>query len=150
MLPSRLACLYTRFETPQIGVTVRESNFLAHTKLPANVTARIARDVVLPKKGMAAREIRKALAPYKDHAVIEFADPIDAFCGFEDPVVDRKFNDASRRLLDYKRSPFCYEDAEAARPPYSQCCRPRKPGDPFFPCIDGFDDPEPLVQCTGR
>ena len=74
-------------------------------------------------------------------------DAIDAFCGFDgDAALDRTFNDATRKLLDYRRSPFCYED-HLSVPPYSQCCRPRKPGDAFFPCVDGFDPPEPLPKC---
>ena len=28
-----------------------------------------------------------------------------------------------------------------------QCCYPRKPGDKFFPCIDGFDAPKALPAC---
>ena len=28
------------------------------------------------------------------------------------------------------------------------CCSPRKPGDKFFPCIHGFDDPDPLPACA--
>ena len=55
---------------------------------------------------------------------------------------------ATRQLLHYKRDPFCYEDNVRPKPPpYSQCCRPRKPGDAFFPCLYGFDEPEPLVAC---
>ena len=43
--------------------------------------------------------------------------------------------------------------SDAARPltrdpPRPQCCHPRKPGDKFFPCIDGFDPPEPLPTCA--
>ena len=94
--------------------------------------------------------MRKALKSVESAAVIELADAIDVFCGFDDdPRADKAFRDASFRLLDYKRSPFCYEDHVSGVPPYSQCCRPRKPGDAFFPCVDGFDAPEPLVKCGG-
>ena len=33
-------------------------------------------------------------------------------------------------------------------PLFSQCCSPRKPGDKFFPCKEGFDPPEPLPACA--
>ena len=135
------------FETPELGVTVRESTFLDSPRVPQNVSGRIARKVRLPRKGLSASEIRTALKPYEDHAIIELDDAIDAFCGFDDnAALDRTFNDATRKLLDYRRSPFCYED-HVSVPPYSQCCRPRKPGDAFFPCVDGFDPPEPLPKC---
>ena len=137
------------FETPALGVGVREPMFLSNPRVPPNVTSSIARDVKLPRKGMPASEVRTALAQYADTAVIEFADVVDAFCGFDgDAALERTFLDSTRRLLEYKRSPFCYEDHVSGVPPYSQCCRPRKPGDAFFPCIQGFDDPEPLVACT--
>ena len=57
------------------------------------------------------------------------------------------FERDSQKLLAYHRSPFCYEDGIRAAS-YSQCCKPRKPGDDYFPCIYGFDDPEPLPSCV--
>ena len=77
-------------------------------------------------------------------ASLAFAD--DAFCGFGDAPTDRQFNEATQHLIEYRRSPFCYEDGISV-PPYSQCCHPRKPGDAFFPCVFGFDPPEPLPAC---
>lgn len=138
------------FETPALGVSVREANFLSHPRVPRNVSSSVARGVKLPKKGMSASEVRTALAPYASQAVIELADVVDSFCGFDDdPALQRTFLESTHRLLEYKRSPFCYEDHVSGVPPYSQCCRPRKPGDAFFPCVDGFDAPEPLVKCGG-
>ena len=59
------------FETPEIGVTVRESTFLDSPRVPPNVSGRIARRVRLPRKALSASEIRAALKPYAEHAVIE-------------------------------------------------------------------------------
>ena len=33
-------------------------------------------------------------------------------------------------------------------PLFSQCCSPRKPGDKFFPCVHGFNDPPKLPECA--
>ena len=90
--------------------------------------------------------MRRALAPHAAAGVIELAFADGAFCGFEDAATDRQFHEATRHLIDYRRSPFCYEDGVSV-PPYSQCCHPRKPGDAFFPCVFGFDPPEPLPTC---
>ena len=139
------------FETPTLGVSVREPAFLSNPRVPTNVSQSIARGVKLPKKGLRASELRTALAPYARYAVIELTDAKDAFCGLDNPSEDRTFSLATRRVLEYRRSPFCYEDHLSPQPPpYSQCCRPRKPGDAFFPCVEGFDDPEPLVSCGAR
>ena len=128
------------------GVTVRESNFLKSPRVPKNVSGAVATRVDLGSKALSARQIRTALAPHAHAGVIELAFAADTFCGFDDAAEDRTFNDATMRLIEYRRSPFCYEDGVSV-PPYSQCCSPRKPGDAFFPCIQGFDPPGPLPAC---
>ena len=92
-------------------------------------------------------QVKSALAPHAATAVVVIDDPIGSFCGFTDAAEHRTFEQASHRLLEYKRSPFCYEDGVRV-PGYSQCCTPRKTGDPFFPCVYGFDPPEPLPACA--
>ena len=130
----------------ELGVEVREPSFFTNPRVPPNVTGAIARDVRL-RKGMSASAVRAALKPYERHAVIELADAVDVFCSFDDDAAtDRAFQSISHRLIEYKVS-FCYEDGLRV-PPYSQCCKPRKPGDAHFPCIYGFDDPEPLPACS--
>ena len=129
------------------GVGVREAEFLHHPRVPTNVSGSIAR-VSLPH-GLNDRQVRAALAPHASAAIIELADVVDAFCGFEDPEAGRAFTKAANTLLHYRRSPFCYEDGLHV-PGYSQCCKPRKEGDPFFPCKYGFDAPAPLAQCSGN
>ena len=83
--------------------------------------------------------------------MLEIDAPADVFCGFvHDAQAQRGFARASAWLLHYQRLPFCYEDGVTTHVPgYSQCCKPRKPGDAFFPCIHGFDDPAKLPSCSG-
>ena len=131
------------------GPTVREPAFLQSPRVPANVSGSIAKGVNLGANALSARDIRAALAPHATKAVIEFAFVDNIFCGFEDTSEDRAFVDATMELLHYHRSPFCYEDGVSA-PPYSQCCHPRKPGDAFFPCVHGFDPPDPLPVCGAQ
>ena len=140
------------FESAPLGVTVREAAFLSNPRVPANVSGSIARAVPIDK-GLSDEGVRRALKAHESAAIIELKDVTDVFCGFESRSLDAEFKSATQRVLDYKRSPLCYEDGTrpdgtpAAAPPYSQCCHPRKPGDKFFPCVHGFDDPEPLVAC---
>ena len=141
----------------RLGVSVREANFLSHPNVPSNVSKSPIAKVALPHcepgqcdrgTGLTASELRTFLKPYANHAVIELTNPIDAFCGFDgEPQLQRAFDEVTERLLHYQRTPFCYEDHITGVPAYSQCCRPRKPGDAFFPCINGFDAPEPLAKC---
>jgi hypothetical protein len=135
------------FEThaKALGVGVREPAFLSNPRVPTNVSKSVVS--VSLRRGMSARAIRSALAPHESAGVLELTDATDIFCGFEDTAVDRAFGEQTRQLLDYKRSPFCYEDGVKV-PPYSQCCHPRKPGDAFFPCVHCFDAPEPLPACV--
>lgn len=128
------------------GVTVREPSFLQNPRVPKNVSGTVARRVELGSRALSAEQVRRALAPHAAAGVIELAFADGAFCGFEDAATDRQFHEATRHLIDYRRSPFCYEDGVSV-PPYSQCCHPRKPGDAFFPCVFGFDPPEPLPTC---
>jgi hypothetical protein len=115
------------FETPVLGVTVREANFLANPRVPANVSGSVARGVRLPNRGHTASEVRAALRPYDSYAVIELAGALDLFCGFGDAALDRAFREQTGRLLGYKRTPFCYEDHVAGVPvtsPSTHDCAP--------------------------
>jgi hypothetical protein len=113
-------------------VGLREPSFLDNPRVPLNVSG----SSVSVKLGKALTDVqvRAALAPHEGVAVVRIEEPIGTFCGFVDRAEHVRFEKASQRLLEYKRSPFCYEDGVAV-PAYSQCCTPRKPGDAFFPCI---------------
>lgn len=127
------------------GVGIREDSFLASPRVPASVRRSVVR--VSLAKGLTASEVRRQLAPHAGAAVIELSDAVDTFCGFDDdPALDRHFAKQLASLLHYRRLPLCYEDGVRV-PGYSQCCTPRKPGDPFFPCVQGFEPPEPLPVC---
>ena len=129
-------------------VSVRESSFLSNPRVPLNVSAS---NVTVSFGGVPLNDVqaRVKLAPHEATAVIIVDDPVGSFCGFADPTEEKSFQRASWRLLEYRRSPFCYEDGVRV-PGYSQCCTPRKPGDAFFPCIHGFDPPEPLPLCAAN
>ena len=133
-------------EAAALGVSVREPTFLRNARVPKAVAASIAHVPPLPR-AINATAVRAHLAPHAHAAVLVLSEARDVFCGFGDVAADRAFEVASRRLLEYKRSPFCYEDGLVGVPGYSQCCKPRKPGDAFFPCKYGFDPPEALPQC---
>ena len=127
-------------------VGLREPSFLNNPRVPLNVSG--SSISVKLGKALTDVQVRAALAPHEGVAVVRIEEPIGAFCGFVDRAENVRFEKASQRLLEYKRSPFCYEDGVTV-PAYSQCCTPRKPGDAFFPCIHGFDPPEPLPSCEG-
>ena len=126
-------------------VGVREAEFLSNPRVPLNVSRSTA--TVTLGRALTDAQARAALAPHDATAVIFVDDPVGSFCGFADRAENTRFEAASRRLLEYKRSPFCYEDGVRV-PGYSQCCTPRKPGDAFFPCLHGYDPPEPLPSCA--
>ena len=107
--------------------------------MPANVSSSVAR--VTLGGPHSDSQLRTRFGGERA-AVLEIADPIGAFCGFDDPTEDAAFKKESARLLEYRRAAFCMEDDAKNVPPYSQCCHPRKPGDKFFPCLHGFDPPE--------
>uniref|UniRef100_A0A7S0LDU7 Uncharacterized protein n=1 Tax=Coccolithus braarudii TaxID=221442 RepID=A0A7S0LDU7_9EUKA len=134
------------FERNGVDVGVREPNFLSNPRVPRNVSGSVAKVVL--SKALDDEELIRALAPYRDAAVIEVSDALGAFCGFLDSRVDDAFKKASERLLTYPRSPFCMMEGSDNAPLFSQCCSPRKPGDKFFPCMHGFDPPPPLPTCA--
>ena len=80
--------------------------------------------------------------------MIELSEAVDVFCGFSDAAADKAFKEETERLLHYRRSPFCMMEGSDNAPLFSQCCSPRKPGDKFFPCIHGFNDPPKLPECA--
>ena len=130
------------------GVTVREQGFLSNPRVPRSVSGSVQRVALRP--GMTDADLRRELGA-ESAAVLEVADAVGTFCGFADAGTNRSFAQAVGRLLAYKRTPFCYDDGPGPRAPgYSQCCTPRKPGDPFFPCKYGFDPPEPFPACARR
>ena len=51
-------------------------------------------------------------------------------------------------MLHYRRANFCTIEGSDDAPQFSQCCSPRKPGDKFFPCVEGFEPPAPLPACA--
>jgi hypothetical protein len=124
----------------------RQSGFLAHPRVPANVSGGVVR-VSLPK-GVTDAQARALLADHSDAPVLELAEAAGIFCGFEDDSMGRAYAAASRHLLHYRRLPLCYEEGAGRVPGYSQCCTPRKPGDAFWPCVHGFDPPEDLPKCV--
>ena len=73
---------------------------------------------------------------------------VGTFCGFADGAANREFAERTKQMLTYKRTPFCMMEGSDNAPLFSQCCSPRKPGDKFFPCVHGFDDPDPLPACA--
>ena len=133
------------FETDLGGVGVREPKFLDNPRVPLNISRNVAK-VKLPK-GIDDTEVAKALAPYARAGVIEIDDAVGVFCGFTEPSTAAAFDASSRRVLEYRRTPFCMMEGSDDAPLFSQCCHPRKPGDKFFPCIHGFDPPPALPAC---
>jgi hypothetical protein len=128
------------------GVGVREPSFLSNPRVPANVSGAVAK-VKLPK-GLNDKEVAKVLGAHSAAGVIEIDDPIGTFCGFDDGALDRKYREVSSHLLTYRRTPFCMMEGSDNAPLFSQCCSPRKPGDKFFPCVHGFNDPPKLPECA--
>ncbi len=136
-------------ETTSIGVAIREPNFLQSPKLPKSVSSNVTK-VSLPGFGaLSAKQIIAALAPFVSAPVIELSDAFHRFCGFsEDKTEHDAFLVETAQLLTYRRTPFCMMEGSNNAPLFSQCCSPRKPGDKFFPCVNGFDPPAPLPQCA--
>ena len=99
-------------------------------------------------KGLNDAQISQALAPHAAASIIEIDDVVGTFCGFADGAANREFAERTKQMLTYKRTPFCMMEGSDNAPLFSQCCSPRKPGDKFFPCIHGFDDPDPLPACA--
>jgi len=128
------------------GVGVREPSFLSNVRIPPNVSGSIQR-VSLPK-AVNDREVSRLLAPYASAAVLELEAADGVFCGFADSSLDRAFKIETERLLTYHRTPFCMMEGSDNAPLFSQCCSPRKPGDKFFPCIEGFPAPDALPACS--
>ena len=130
------------------GVSVREPAFLSNPRVPANVTSSTAK-VTLPK-GRALNDVQMAAAlkAHEGAAIIELTDAIGTFCGFTDPTTHAAYERETHALLHYQRTPFCMMEGSNNAPLFSQCCYPRKPGDKFFPCINGFDPPEDLPSCA--
>ena len=128
------------------GVGVREPSFLSNPRVPANVSGAVAK-VKLPK-GLNDKEVAKVLGAHASAGVIEIDDPVGTFCGFDDGALDRKYREVSSHLLTYRRTPFCMMEGSDNAPLFSQCCSPRKPGDKFFPCVHGFNDPPKLPECA--
>ena len=93
-------------------------------------------------------QVSRLLAPHSSAAVLELESADGLFCGFVDPSLDRKFREETHSLLTYHRTPFCMMEGSDNAPLFSQCCSPRKPGDKFFPCIEGFPPPDDLPACS--
>eukprot|EP00965_Chrysotila_dentata_P151849 5017486-Pleurochrysis_carterae.AAC.2 len=130
-----------------LGVPVKEPNFLNSSRLPANVSANVAR-VRLPAGVHDDEGVRAALAHAAHAAVIEVDDVANRFCGFRDSAQHAHFVAETDKMLEYKRVPFCTVEGSENAPLYSRCCEPWHPGDKFFPCIQGFDGPAPLPACA--
>ena len=129
-----------------LGVSVREPNFLDNARVPQQVKASRA-TVALPR-GLNDAAVVAALAPHADAAIIEIDDAVGRFCGFADASAHAAFRDETQRMLHYRRAHFCTMEGSDNAPLFSQCCSPRKPGDKFFPCKEGFEPPEPLPACA--
>ncbi len=129
-----------------LGVSVREPNFLDNARVSQQLKASRA-TVALPR-GLNDAGVVAALAPHADAAIIEIEDAVDRFCGFADASTHATFRDETQRMLHYRRAHFCTMEGSDNAPLFSQCCSPRKPGDKFFPCKEGFDPPQPLPTCA--
>ena len=106
------------FETDLGGVGVREPKFLDNPRVPPNVSGSVAK-VSLPK-GLNDAEVARALAPYARAGVIEIEDAVGVFCGFAEPSADAAFAASSRRVLEYRRTPFCMMEGSDNAPLFSQ------------------------------
>jgi len=129
-----------------LGVSVREPSFLRNERVPVGVNASIAR--VKISKPLNDAQVIEALKAYEAAPVIEIEDAVNAFCGFADHSTNVDFLSQTQGLLHYRRTPFCMMEGSNNAPLFSQCCYPRKPGDKFFPCIDGFEPPKALPACA--
>jgi hypothetical protein len=133
----------------ELGVPVREEGFFSNPRVPTNVSSSIVK-VSMPK-GRIFDELtlRDFLKPHDSAAVIELSDVVGSFCGFSEQRAHDLYVRESERMLTYQRTPFCTMEGSDNAPLFSQCCHPRKPGDKFFPCVYGFEPPQPLPSCPG-
>jgi hypothetical protein len=131
-----------------LGVGVREPAFLSNPRVPAATKNSTAAVSLSGQRGLTDGRIKALLAPYAGAGVIVLDDAVDVFCGFEDPATNKWFVDQTAQMLHYSRTPFCTMEGSDNAPLFSQCCSPRKPGDKFFPCVYGFDPPDPLPTCS--
>ena len=139
------------FDTPlffdnNLGVEVREPNFLANARIPPNVSGSIAR-VAMPAGPLDDRQVVQLLAPHADAAIIELDEAAGRFCGFADSAAHSAFAKETDRVLAYERVPFCTMEGSDDAPLYSRCCTPWHPGEKFFPCVYGFGKPAALPAC---
>jgi hypothetical protein len=135
----------------ELGVGVREPSFLknlaaARPAFAANVTSSIAK-VSLRMTPLNDEGVIAALKPHEDARIIELSDARGTFCGFKDAATNGLFERETKVMLHYHRTPFCMMEGSNNAPLFSQCCSPRKPGDKFFPCVNGFDPPDALPAC---
>jgi hypothetical protein len=135
----------------ELGVGVREPSFLknlaaARPAFAANVTSSIA-EVSLRMTPLNDEGVIAALKPHEDARIIELSDARGTFCGFKDAATNGLFERETKVMLHYHRTPFCMMEGSNNAPLFSQCCSPRKPGDKFFPCVNGFDPPDALPAC---
>jgi hypothetical protein len=136
-------------ETPNpLGVGVREPAFLSNPRVPAATKNSTAAVSLSNHSGLTDSQIKQLLAPYASAGVIILDDAVGAFCGFDDPEIHKRFVELTGEMLHYHRTPFCTMEGSDDAPLFSQCCSPRKPGDKFFPCVYGFDPPDPLPACA--
>jgi len=132
----------------RLGVGVREPSFLSNPRVPAATINSAAKVSLAGHKSMTDSQLRTFLKPYAESGILELDGVIGIFCGFDDPTENKRFVDLTGEMLTYHRTPFCTMEGSDNAPLFSQCCSPRKPGDKFFPCIQGFDPPEPLPVCV--
>jgi len=132
----------------ELGVEVREPSFLTNPRVPANISSRIVHASLPRGEALNDLQVIRHLKPHEASPIIELDAVLKSFCGFADGSMDRLFRRESNKLLHYQRTPFCMMEGSNNAPLFSQCCSPRKPGDKFFPCINGFDPPEALPACS--
>jgi len=137
-----------KFFENNLGVEVRESAFLSSPKVPANVSGSIAKVELKPNAALTDVQIREHLKPHEGAAIIELSDALGSFCGFVERSAHKLWTSETEAMLTYHRDPFCMMEGSNNAPLFSQCCSPRKPGDKFFPCMHGFDNPEPPPACA--
>ena len=131
-----------------LGLEVREPAFLSNPRVPPNVSSSVAKASLPEGKALTDAQIIEHLAPHRGAAILELTNIAGTFCGFSDSARHRAFESTSTRLLHYQRTPFCMMEGSNNAPLFSQCCSPRKPGDKFFPCVHGFDAPDPMPRCS--
>ena len=137
-----------KFFENNLGVEVREAAFLQSPRVPANVSGSVARLAIQPGAALTDVQMRALLRPHDSAAIIELSDARDTFCGFTNAAEHKRYMSETEGMLTYHRDPFCMMEGSDNAPLFSQCCHPRKPGDKFFPCVHGFDNPEPPPACA--